>query len=638
MQSVTELAISRGRLPQSEFRVSGPINEQLGVTSFLDYKYFPALKIIMGKPVTLSDLAFTENDLNRQTYIDFSRECRKRAEEIHIPDNLSALDQVALRILKVKLLEFADIGFHPVFKRTTSSLSFFINPHDFIRTVDKKLDDLDIAPDVKQQIMRARITTTLGRYGEELLQLGRYVLGTDDEIAPEERSGGITKSALEQTAKTIQDVREGRDENSLYGLLNSLWNKEYSQGHTEVEQAEINEVKQLLENIPHALDPQEFETLWSSYILYLDILSKMLEQSSPLENTAWGEEAVNDWLSSRMIPHTGRKILAWAEQNFQKLERVAGEIGKRLVNGADDWRDAWDRLDIPPQSETPNNEILQIYKHMTAEIVTRMVRRGLIPDIPPGHDIEIQIASPELTRSFPKGVLYYAPYSDMKKKVMIYLPDPLVDPSIYRELCLAPELFAVHEAGRHALQQMYKTTLPEALTTNGLVTVAFEGDAFSSELVAFEEGIIHNSLENFFAIVRGRIQRAARVIFELKYHLGLEDTEKLLEEMAHHMGIPKDLAQGNAVLGMDNFGSLSSYYLGAGGFETFLQMAEKNGLPRSEAMRMVIKDTGSQLTPNILAYLYGWITDPSDPIQFHWLGDDRAVQLWEKKYNNLFEV
>lgn len=123
-----------------------------------------------------------------------------------------------------------------------------------------------------------------------------------------------------------------------------------------------------------------------------------------------------------------------------------------------------------------------------------MIDSGLVPPIPHGDTYEIDIASPEKTRYFPKGYMMRPGYHERPKNVRVYLPDPHVFPEVYREFQLDTEVFAAHEVGAHAIQQYYRDKLPEFITNvNSSFILGLEGHAFSTELAAFEEKVINTS-------------------------------------------------------------------------------------------------------------------------------------------------
>ena len=389
------------------------------------------------------------------------------------------------------------------------------------------------------------------------------------------------------------------------------------------------------------------DQMYDSFRKRMIPLRGRVAQSPADRDPRWGRENVHQLLELAGIPARAEDVLSWAQENRIALEGALTSLGHQLVPGTTTWQEAWNRLSVTERSP---EELLAWYTEEITRMVDRLQEVGLVPPVPPNGRWELAYATVERTRYFPKGFMTFPGYADKEKMVHVYLPHPASGEDVMRELAFDAGLFASHEVGAHAYQQWLKTKLPEFLTmVNVMYSLGYEGHAFSSEIEAFRAGALPQTSEGLFAMLRGRLQRAARAELALTYHLsrGLEQHREdapevirrftgmtdaavlatLVDEYAINAGMSRETAQNDAFRGIENPWWLLCYYLGAGMAESYVQMAEKNALARPQAMRRWLERSGGLIPGHIQAYLEGWVDDWRDvPV----LLPDPGITLWEE--------
>ena len=444
---------------------------------------------------------------------------------------------------------------------------------------------------------------------------------------------GLTPLEKTQTIRTLKEVLAVYLPDSIRENLHSLWKKEFP-GEKELDE----EGKRLQSDLEAEMKGANFENLYAEFATKLQTILSLIQNHDAKRDNRWGEDVLQQWFETLTIPHSPRDVLKWAQGQLSELTRVGNEIGQKLVSGSNSWQETWQSLPDPPDISMEN--LLVEYTTEIPPMIGEMIKSGMIPPIPENCRYKVELATPEQTHKFPKGFVKHVPYHEGLKVVKIFLPNPWgfdekARSGVVKEFVLGKRVFVVQEVASHALAQFYKTRVPENVTMVGpAIKLGLEGHASASELQAFEEGIIPQNLLEFFMVVRNRIQRAARIVFELQYHLKLnDDVDALIDEFSHNMGVARDFAAADANRGMSHPGELFSYYLGTSGVEGYLVLAEGVGVSRKDAMLHYLESSGAHLAPHMQAYLDGFIDQFED---LNWLTDDRVFILW-KRYKDILQ-
>jgi len=603
------------------------VGEFLDISQRLIENFFPVYgRIQMSGAASARDLATALDTTNESTYRSFALANQDAAKATVAVDRGNRLDVLSVKLGRAGLADNAFM-YYGDRQRPYFNLHNEMRVTDILDAVDNILEGRNYSPEIKGVIMRSRVFTMLTAYPEKLAQTALYFM-----------EKGLTVQEKSQALESLHDLTG----ESFAARAKDMWNKTFKE-HASQSAIEPIDKEPWFENIQKRVGKADLSTSLMSFQQSLWDISDRIKSHEAGRDNRWGRDVVDENLALLEIPHSSEELLVWATSNLASLTGALDEVAALAGSG------------LTVEGSVSAEKLLDDYRLVANRVVSRMVSDRLIPPIPDGDTYEIQIASPEMTRYFPKGYMSRPGYHEHPKNVRIYLPDPAIGPDISNELAIEKEIFAVHEVGAHALQQFYRECLPEFVTNSLLsVTLGLEGHAFSTELAAFEEGSIDQSLTNFFAVLRGRQHRAARAVFALTYHLSRdienikdpalraemmtkfsghgekEIADILVGEYSQSTGMDPKQASDDAGRGMENPFWLFSYYVGAAGAETYIAQAQQQGLTRKDALRLWVEHGGAHLPAHFQAYKEGWITDAGNSREFNWLVPDRAVELWKR--------
>lgn len=616
--------------------------------------YFPISRVFSGS-ATLSEMADTIPDYSPGHLRAHAAACRKLSQDASRQPT-SRLDNISLLARNIGLEARASDIDHPFFHRSVYSLGVYFDPFSAIDSVRTKLHTYDIPVSAKQLILRRRIIRMFRDYPNELDHLIDYLLSPPSE--------GLTEKEQTDALHNLVNLLSSEDGKRLHQKAKEFWEEDFTKDDGNI----IRDEKEILsvEGFRQDVEDANVDLVVNDFRSKLTALGFRIKNHTPQRDASWGVPAVKQHFESLLIPHEPEEILAFVQNRLSQLtltiNNVSSELAQRMGIKATDWSALWKKLpyqdrleemklsykrsidqgetEVPQESAVNETDeaILEYYRARIPDVLKKMQNAGLIPDWPANFSYELKMPEETWARFYPKGYIAFPGYHDPEMVAKLFLPLPSAfseetRDDILRELVLGVDLYAAHEVGAHATQAAFKTNIPEHLTTvHSLAILGQEGHAFSTELDALEIGVIEPTLLNLYMVLRGRLQRTARAVFELKYHLKKEpDFEKLITEFAQNMGSSIDFARSDATRGIEKFGELLAYYFGASGADNYVQLAlsKDSNLSREKILQRWLESNGAHIPPHLQAYLDGYIDDPSD---FKWFiseSSDRAVMLWQ---------
>jgi len=404
-----------------------------------------------------------------------------------------------------------------------------------------------------------------------------------------------------------------------------------------LEQMLTDEARDSLREVWLSFDgsPEEYDDeLWPIYDKANREFLEVVKNTAPKREGPWGRQVYVDMLAELGITKTPEDVVVWAEQRRQELESAANEVAKMIEPNSKCWQDVWFGVN-PPDMITDDDELLAAYRKRTGEIMEKYRNQGLIPENLPGCGVEINFTDGSLESQIPIGACMPAPRESSEPggpRISTFIVSRTRDNmEKKRQHGYFFESLIGHELCGHGVQGHYSCKMPYIITNTGRLYLAgLEGHAFSLEFFGWKYGILKKNLFTFLGILQGRIQRAARIIVEMKYHLRYpgSDTKSLVSFYAQQSAMDEAGAQEDCRRAFGTPGSFIAYYLGASLAQAVIELRGEN--KTRETLRQWCEETGSFLPANFFAYAKGWVKTPQD---ISLPESDIAATTWQKEKN-----
>lgn len=376
---------------------------------------------------------------------------------------------------------------------------------------------------------------------------------------------------------------------------------------------------------------EEFENeLWpiikSSNQKVLDFLGA----HTPKRQGPWGRGVYIRLLKELGVEASPEELISWAEERRAELEKTANEVARIIDPSSKKWQDVWNNTN-PPDMITDDEKLLAAYQERTPLVMEKYRQIGLIPPNLPGCDVKVKFTDEADENGIPTGACAPAPREASEPggpRISTFLVTKTHgNTSKQRQHGFFFESLIGHELCGHGVQGHYSCKIPYIISGVGrLLLPGLEGHAFSLELLGWKYGVLKKNLYTLLGILQGRIQRAARILVELKYHLQYPDSnpEQLITFYAEQSAMDEKGSEEDCRRAFASPGAFLAYYLGASLAQSVIELRGES--EEKNVIREWCGETGAYLPANFFAFAKGWVAKPQDvglPQR------DMAVKIWE---------